>query len=280
MKFLGKIEDLLNRLLLAAGAAICGALKKICPAPLAAFWEKYPARAWRWVVGMPARTKAALKELKDAPKLKVDYKGLFSQALEAGKKAYAAHSGGSPLRGALSALAAPFAFLYNWASELSAAHFMLLASATFASVLAVVGITLSSQRILERVFPGRAPASVEEADPYDRPEYYKRETRIANYNNLKIPVYVQGVEAMRALVIDFSVTASNRSTKKWIERYEFEVRDHLVMHLEPVLPEFPLTNEGRAMLAEKLRDELNEFLRQNQVEGHVEAVHIVYVLGH
>ena len=79
---------------------------------------------------------------------------------------------------------------------------------------------------------------------------------------------------------DFSVTASNRTTRKWLEVHEFELRDHLVSTLEPVMPTFPMTDEGRAMLAEKLKNEVTDFLSTHKVEGSAKEVRIVYILAH
>lgn len=282
MNFLNKIEDLLNRALLWLGALLLKAWMKVCPAWLLRLQTRVLEKV-EYLKTSPARLKARALELKDSRKelLKVDYRGVFTQAIEAGKKVYNEQKSNSPLKAMLSALATPFEFLFKWAQSLSPAQFTLLFAFTTASVMSGVGIALNSHRIMEKASQdGRSPASVPvEVDPYDRPEYYKRETREVSYTNVKVPVFVTGLTDLKSLLIDFSVNATNRKTKQWLERHEFEVRDHLVMTVEPVLPTFPLTDEGRTVVMEKLKREINIFLEMNKVDGKVHQVHLIYVLA-
>lgn len=280
MKFLFKIEDLLNTGLCWLGEKIVQVWIKICPAWLARWQNKLSHRLTQ-IKALPTTVKARALALKDSPRelLKVDYKGVFTQAMEAAKKVYAQHKQHSPLKAIVSALAAPFGFLYQWAKSLRPAHFVLLFVFTLGSVLSLMGIAINSHRILKQSDAARAPASVEQVDPYDRPEYYKKETREVTFTNVKLPVFVTGITELRSLLVDFSTITSNRATKQWLERHEFQIRDHLVLTVEPVLPAFPMTDEGRTILVDKLKHELNIFLAQNQIEGTVTEVRIVYILA-
>lgn len=280
MKFLFKIEDLLNTGLCWLGEKIVQVWIKICPAWLARWQGKISHRLTQ-IKALPTTVKARALALKDSPRelLKVDYKGVFTQAMEAAKKVYAQHKQHSPLKAIVSALAAPFGFLYQWAKSLKPAHFVLLFVFTLGSVLSLMGIAINSHRILKQSDAARAPASVEQVDPYDRPEYYKKETREVTFTNVKLPVFVTGITELRSLLVDFSTITSNRATKQWLERHEFQIRDHLVLTVEPVLPAFPMTDEGRTILVDKLKHELNIFLAQNQIEGTVTEVRIVYILA-
>lgn len=272
MKMFEKIEDLINRGLFWLGdklALIFGVLwKKICPSRVQAWLERTRARLaaardWR------AKLRSSVGKVREAQsKLKDEYKGVFAQAVDAAKK-----SKGSPLK----ALGAPFAFLVDWAKTLSPVQSLLLFGFTFGSLFAVVGIGFNSHRILQKSQAARAPASVEEL--YMRPEYYKKETRETTFTNVKVPVFVQGLNELKSLIIDFSVITSNRQTKRWLERHEFQARDHLVLGMEPVIPSFPMSEEGKVVITNKIQRELNAYLEENKIDGEVLEVRIIYILG-
>jgi flagellar basal body-associated protein FliL len=80
--------------------------------------------------------------------------------------------------------------------------------------------------------------------------------------------------------IDVSFLASNRETKKILDTSEFQLRDHFIENLEPVLPAFALTDEGRAMLKEKLEIEVNQYLKDQEAPGFIEETHIIHILAH
>jgi flagellar basal body-associated protein FliL len=272
MNFLFKIEDLLNNMLLWLGHKLMLLWNKICPS-----WMKT-----KWMV-----LKLKITELKnfrpklkprDLLKIKVDYMGVFAAALDAGQKAYQKSKQHSPLKAVIVALSVPFGYLFQWASTLKPAHFVILFVFTTASVLSLMGIMIQSKRMLQDESAARAPASAELA--YSRPAYHKIDQREISFNNVKIPVYITGINELRALIIDFSLVTSNRATKRWLEKNEFQMRDHLIQTLEPVLPSFPMTEEGRSMITDKLKDELNVFLINHNVEGEINEARLVYILAY
>jgi flagellar basal body-associated protein FliL len=81
-------------------------------------------------------------------------------------------------------------------------------------------------------------------------------------------------------VIDFSVIASNRFTKKYLAKHEFELRDYLISHFESIDGAFAMTEEGREVIRQKLEVEINNFLVDYKVEGQVSEVRIIYILSH
>jgi len=277
MKLFVKLEEMINRGLFWVGARIERAWLKVCPRfmlSLHARWRAFLVR----LAALPAQLKEAAKT---APKqlLAVNYKGLFTQAMDAARKVYDKHRQSSPLRALAEAALTPFRFLLDWASEQGPFQFTLLMGATCASVVAAVGIYFSVLSIVAPSKAGRSPASGP-VDEYVRPIYYKQEQRELSFSNLQLPVYVQGNNELRSLILDFSVLATNRATKNWVGRHEFQIRDHLTMTMEPVLPSFPMTEEGRVVLAEKLKHEFNTYLDAHKIEGQVEDVRIMNVLAH
>lgn len=275
MNFLFKIEDLINNALLWLGHKLVALWQRVCPKWLSSKWRAVALKLSEW---KNLRQQLKLASPRDLLKFKVDYMGVFATALDAGKKAFEKSKQHSPLKAVASALSAPFVYLFGWASTLNPAHFIVLFVFTTASVLSVLGIIIQSKKMLETEAASRAPASAEVA--YARPAYHKIDQREISFNNVKIPVYVTGLNELRALIIDFSVVTSNRATKRWLAKNEFQMRDHLIQTLEPVLPSFPMTDEGRAMITEKLKAELNAFLVHHNVEGHINEARLVYILAH
>lgn len=275
MNFLFKIEDLLNNALLWLGHKLMLLWNKICPSWIKQKWLIVHTKlvAWKKV---PQQLKAKLSSPRTL--IKVDYMGVFAAALDAGTKAFQKYKQYSPIKAVGAAFSAPFVYLYQWAAGLKPAHFVVLFVFTTASVLSVMGIVVQSKKMLASEQASRAPASAEES--YTRPAYHKLNERELSFNNVKIPVYVTGLNELRALIVDFSVVTSNRATKKWLEKNEFQMRDHLIQTLEPVLPHFPMTDEGRTMVTDKLKDELNAFLALHQVEGEIKEARLVYILAH
>jgi len=275
MNFLFKIEDLLNNALLWLGHKIMLLWNKICPSWVKQKWLSLQATLARWK-SIPNELKNKLSSPRTL--IKVDYMGVFATALDAGTKAFKKYQQYSPVKAVVAALSAPFVYLYQWATGLKPAHFVVLFVFTTASVFSLMGIVVQSQKMLATEQASRAPASAEES--YGRPAYHKLNERELSFNNVKIPVYVTGINELRALIIDFSVITSNRATKKWLEKNEFQMRDHLIQTLEPVLPSFPMTDEGRTMVSDKLKSELNAFLALHEVEGEIKEARLVYILAH
>jgi flagellar basal body-associated protein FliL len=64
-----------------------------------------------------------------------------------------------------------------------------------------------------------------------------------------------------------------------VDKLELQFRDHLVLNLEPMMASFPLEEEGKEILRQKLLSEMNDFMESREIEGKVLDVKIVYVLG-
>lgn len=276
MKMIIKIEDLINRGLFWLMSACSKIFHRYCPEKVKALSLKTHA----FLKSVPIKFKNHFLKLKAAPQelKKINYAGVIASALDAGIKAFKASKEKSILKALLAAFMAPLLFIFEWASSLKPQHFFILSTFTAASIASVFAISLSVSHIINHVEFGRAPASI---DPeYSRPDYYKKNLRTTSFNTLKIPAVIQESNALRALHVDISFTSSNRETKMWIEKNEFQIRDHLILTIEPVIPSFALTIEGQSMVKDKIRDELNRYLETNQIEGVVEETHILSILSH
>lgn len=280
MNLLEKFENAINFLLLRLGELIV----KSIPAPLKALWRKIEvALIWlsanfkqlpditkKTLISFIGNSKKAAIGFNYKAALKDTYKKAMSQAKET-----------SPGLGQLSTLLlTPFLMMSQWLKGLSAAQALLLMSFSMGSVLAVIGIGFSGHKLANNhLDAGRAPASVEESVKYQRPDYYKKQTRHFEVTNLRLPVYVAKVNEIRSVDIDFTATMTNRNAKVFLEKHEFHLRDHLILQIEPSVASFPLEEEGKEIMRRKLLIEINEFLKQSEIEGEVVELKITYVLA-
>lgn len=150
---------------------------------------------------------------------------------------------------------------------------------SLASLGAVALIYFQTSRIfVENTKHLRAPASVEALE-FDRPEYYKKELKRAQFYGLRIPLYFPEVNQLQTVTIDFSVSFNNRIGRVFIEKKEFPVRDHIIRSLEPVLAKHSLDEEGKIIIKDKIAQEIQEFLDHHQIPSQVDDVTIVYLLA-
>ena len=146
-------------------------------------------------------------------------------------------------------LLTPFYMIGQWLKGLSAAQALLLMTFSTGSVLAVIGIGFSGHKLANNHLEmDRSPASVEGAVKYERPDYYKKQTRHFEITNLRLPVYVAKVNEIRSVDIDFTATMTNRNSRNFLEKHEFHIRDHLILQMEPSIASFPFTARRKHLL--------------------------------
>lgn len=282
MSLLEKIETLLNALLFKLGALFL----KLIPAPIknkcAVIQQKFQ-NVLSWLKPLPMQLIKRLIEFVKSLKSQagaLNVKAKLSETYALALARYKEKSPGAKQSQFKKILFAPFLVIGQWLNGLSVGQSMLLMTFSAGSFLAVLGIFFSGHRLATGQGEGmRAPASVPEEVAYERPEYYKKQTRHFNVVNLRLPVYFAKVNEIKSVDIDFTATLSNRYSKLFLEKNEFHLRDHLILQLEPSVSSFPLQDEGKDILRDKILSEVNEFLRQNEVDGHVEELKITYVLA-
>ena len=138
--------------------------------------------------------------------------------------------------------------------------------------LATISIVASGNKIAVKT---RAPAAIEEPPKGMRPSYYKQEKKYYKIGNFRIPIYIgETNQHMKTLQIEFTVLTSDRFSKKFLEKNEHLSRDYVLTTLEPLIPEFTLDAEGKRVIKDKIKKELNNLLIKNNVEGRVVDLYI------
>jgi len=280
MKLLEKLENFVNNLLIRLGELTLNSI----PAPLKAFWKKIegcfiwlaanfkqlPAMAKKFLILFIGNIKNTAVSFNYKKALLDTYDKAMSQAKES-----------SPGLGKIGTLIlTPFLMMGQWLKGLSAVQSVLLICFTMASVLAVIGIGFSGHKLAKNhLETSRAPASDGTDVQYERPEYYKKQTKHFELTNLRLPVYVPKVNEIQSVDIDFTATMTNRNSRVFLEKHEFHLRDHLILEMEPSIASFPLEEEGKEIIRRKILSEINYFLKQSNVDGEVLELKITYVLA-
>lgn len=277
MKFFEKIENAINYVLIKLGDLILRAV----PAPIKKFAEKrhtiriflkqLPSVVLKFLITCFKATKEKLLAINYKEATTKTYQKVIAQYSDKGPKG---------ITSVKNLLLFPIHISKEWLKGLSPAQALLLLSFTGASILSVIGIGYSSQKLSKASnSANRNPASTEIEITYDRPDYYKKQTKFFEVNNFRLPVYVAQVNEIRSLDLDFIVTLSNRFSKDFLESHDYQFRDYLILQVEPSVASFPLEEEGKEIIRKKLISEINDFLKLHEIEGEALELKITYVLA-
>jgi len=287
MDFFNKIEDLVNKLIFRLQAFCLQLVQKLTPQKVKRLIEKVlelKLFVLSWIKTRPAFLKnwlalkaAALKVFLASLNLKARLQATYQAALAKNKSSDAEVKG--KLQQIKKIFMAPVLVVSHWLQGLTAMQSALLVGFTAASVLSIFSISFSGQRLLKNMKGSRAPASVIEDEAFPRPVYYKKQVRHLEFTAVRLPVFLPEVNELRSVDIDFMATLSNREAKNWLSKHEFKLRDFLIHQFEPVKAGFPLEDEGKEIIRQKLQAELNEFLKEIKIDAHVTELKLTYVLA-
>lgn len=116
---------------------------------------------------------------------------------------------------------------------------------------------------------------------HKRPDYYQLERRVFDIINLNIPIYIDEHKRnrIRSIKVNLKVFASNRYIKQYFTENFYLVNDVLNTNIEIIDPDFTLKSEGRKILKDKIRRELNALIKKSQIKGKIERISISRILA-
>ncbi len=173
----------------------------------------------------------------------------------------------------------PLILLKKWMAQLSPNQMLFAICSTIVVGISSLNIILSGRQIIQEAENTRSPASTERPERVERPKYYKEHLRHLPVGQYKLPIYFNDIQEMHLLHIDLVLVTSNRQTRQFLEKYDYLVQNTLVMTIEPVVPSFPLEEEGKQIIKAKVRSEINLLLKEQKIEGKIKEVHIVDIFG-
>lgn len=147
------------------------------------------------------------------------------------------------------------------------------------STITGIGVYNNSTKIAKDAgIIDREPAAIERSFEI-RPKYYKRSERELLVSNVVVPSYIEGKTSLRKLQIDFTIISSNRYIREYLFDNTYLLEDMLNSKIEPIIPGFPLSDEGKLILKEKIKAELNELLLKMKIKGSIEQIYISSILA-
>ncbi|MCT4640956.1 MAG: hypothetical protein N4A33_01575 [Bacteriovoracaceae bacterium] len=92
--------------------------------------------------------------------------------------------------------------------------------------------------------------------------------------NLNVPVVFKDVTKIHSVIVDISLRTNTVFSKVYLDNNQFRIRDRFFETTSAVISDFPLKEEGKKIIKEKIIHEINTLLRANRVEGKVIEVSI------
>lgn len=114
-----------------------------------------------------------------------------------------------------------------------------------------------------------------------RSQYRHHKEKRISLANVNIPVYIENRKGMQSLKIDFTFEADNRYIAQYftIIENEYLIRDRLNRTVQPIIPTFPMEAEGKRVLKNKLKVELNELIKDLKIKGEIKEIYIHSILN-
>jgi hypothetical protein len=111
-----------------------------------------------------------------------------------------------------------------------------------------------------------------------RPKYFMQTEKLFAMKNLNLQLFLEDTKRNRQVWIDYTALSSNRNVVLFLNDHLVEIQDYLNIHVEPVIPQLPIEEEGRQIIKEKVKLEINNFLKTNEIEGKILEVYMDYIM--
>jgi hypothetical protein len=130
----------------------------------------------------------------------------------------------------------------------------------------------------------REPSSISDSmrrDKLARSKYRHHKAKRISLAAVNIPVYIESRKGMQSLKIDFTFEADNRYVAKYftIIENEYLIRDRLNRTVQPIIPTFPMEAEGKKVLKDKMKVELNKLIKDLKIKGEIKEIYIHSILN-
>ena len=113
--------------------------------------------------------------------------------------------------------------------------------------------------------------------PY-RPAYYKRYEKQFQLNHLAIPIHIKNKKKLKRIYMDFTVETSSRSLKEYLSKRTHLIESRFNSLIEPIIPDLPMEKEGKTIIVQKLKREINQLIKDLKLKGRVEKIYVHSIL--
>ncbi|MCK6595999.1 MAG: hypothetical protein L6Q33_12435 [Bacteriovoracaceae bacterium] len=112
-----------------------------------------------------------------------------------------------------------------------------------------------------------------------KPKYHLASLRQYKFENVSLQLLLEDTKRNKQVYIEFVTQTKNREGVQILKHHDVEVKDYLMMNVEPVVPGLPLDDEGKRIIRDKIKFEINNYLKHHHLETEVEDVFIDYILA-
>ena len=115
----------------------------------------------------------------------------------------------------------------------------------------------------------------------DRPPYYQLALRTFKVDSISIPRKNFGSTSdhYKSMVIEAKIISSNIYIAQFFKKNPHYTKDKFNNTIMPVEFDFPLDKEGKVVIKEKIKNELDKLIKDLKIIGHIEEVHIISIIG-
>lgn len=112
-----------------------------------------------------------------------------------------------------------------------------------------------------------------------KPKYHLATLRQYKFENVSLQLLLEDTKRNKQVYIEFVTQTNNREGVQILKHHDVELKDYLMMNVEPVIPGLPLDDEGKRIIRDKIKFEINNYLKHHELETQVEEVFIDYILA-
>ncbi len=267
-----KIEAIINRILGQIFALVASLTSKITPAKFKSAKQRKQAPGpskfkEKFLAYQTALTNWALKRKQGVQKVASNSQGY---AISIVLKARSIKLSSFKPHGMLLAIAALFTPIFlkikSWVVTLKPTTIALSISSFAIFSLAGLQIYQNSKEIADESGMITKVELVEELEKAGeisrRPANHGKIRQILTVTNLNMPVYLGKSTDLSSVILDFTIITTNRTTRNFLFENEILIRDQLTNSVHPTLPEFTLTTEGKEIIKQKIKDDLNALIKK------------------
>ena len=295
MKFLIKIEYILNKIIIVILEGISSKISDATPNKVKTFITKSKTNAYQkrdliqkkikdsanqskvWAKEKVTQTKTRAEDIKKKTNTTINKAKTYDwKSLNASK---------------ISAIIA--AILVPYATKLKSSIVSLKPSTIIGFTVTGMAVGLSSitiynesKNIEEKINEGkvREPSSISDTmdkNAWTRSRYRNYKQKRLSLSSVSMPIYIKNRQGMQSIKIDFTFISSNRYIAQYFKKpqNEFRLRDRINKTVEPVIPSFPMEPEGKRIIKDKIKAEMNILLKEMKIEGEISEIYIDNILN-
>lgn len=150
---------------------------------------------------------------------------------------------------------------------------------TATSILTFINLSFNIKKINDK---SQEIVKVEPEVKMIRPKYFKREEKQMMLRNIIIPLNVQTKnDGIKRVDLDLTLISSNKYIKEFFFQNPFYIHDRLNSTIVPIWGKFAIEEEGKTLLKNKIKLEINLLIKDLKIKGSIKEIYInAIIAGH